>query len=547
MESLFLPDPDEDDEAYIERIKLCLAFDDPSKQYIRCLLNKIKYGVTYSKAIEKKVKKLQEELSVFSPEKLNKLYEKAKEQVKEDREKAEEEVAELVGITKVTSEEESESEESEEEKSEESEEEESEGEESEEESTAESEGSEEPAKEEKGKQRKIKKIIEEEVPPTLSITIDRKVVFPDISDVNLLEGELTKAENVLAFKEAILDFQFGKATRILSGNALLKAKREAQSWFSRNFYLNLARGNIKNFIIEKFESKDLDSERVKIILKNPERTEIVDWTINNDSEVEFLFKKKRIGTSLRIYKILGDKYTGKEKRRGEQIFKVLLRYWALGFDNNYLSIPGKVVQYKNSFDLECFGSPFNTHIGYFGPFPEIEENFGSVGSYFSDLLPAGTATFNPPYDEEFIELAAARLLKVLKKREITVFCVLPVWDAEEREILGLPLYDPKGEKVKTIDEAAAFVGYDMLVDSEFMKEQAVWKNVSFYDFLSDSYISIGPVIVMILSSTKTKLKLEKLREIWLEGEKEKSEKEKEAPVEKSKKSGEKEKAGPSAK
>ncbi|VVB70519.1 Phosphorylated CTD interacting factor 1 WW domain protein [uncultured archaeon] len=90
---------------------------------------------------------------------------------------------------------------------------------------------------------------------------------------------------------------------------------------------------------------------------------------------------------------------------------------------------------------EGFASPMNSRlIGKVGAkfcslFPETDEVFGSIGSFFSNHLynQSGNWIINPPFIESIIDLMADKILTELDeclkiKKEIMCFILLPSWE-----------------------------------------------------------------------------------------------------------------------
>lgn len=98
MDSLVAADSNENEKARILRITLSTAFEDAASPYVRCFINKLKYGTTYSDYIEKKITKLEKEfvLSTWGDLKTN--YNDNKESIEEEIGRVDQAIDDLVDI-----------------------------------------------------------------------------------------------------------------------------------------------------------------------------------------------------------------------------------------------------------------------------------------------------------------------------------------------------------------------------------------------------------------------------------------------------------------
>lgn len=66
---------------------------------------------------------------------------------------------------------------------------------------------------------------------------------------------------------------------------------------------------------------------------------------------------------------------------------------------------------------ECFASPLNSHFtSYCSAFPDIDQYFGSLGSFFSFYPRQGSFQANPPFDPSVIHLMAVHIDRLLGAR-----------------------------------------------------------------------------------------------------------------------------------
>lgn len=164
------------------------------------------------------------------------------------------------------------------------------------------------------------------------------------------------------------------------------------------------------------------------------------------------------------------------------MFIIRLRYEILSPKEKsiYLSLPPDLVEEFGA-DVELFGSPFNTLLPYCSAFPDLENKIGSLGNYFKYKLKSNMRyTWNPPYDNWFMEKAAIRLIDQLDKTKgITVLISIPIWDNETRRKINLPL---------TVERP--YYTYLILKESKyFISQKILTKNQSkFYNYFNNKYV-----------------------------------------------------------
>lgn len=219
-----------------------------------------------------------------------------------------------------------------------------------------------------------------------------------------------------------------------------------------------------------------------------------------------------------IEQMLREKYVGPINQISEYLFIVGLRYSILEINNHHLSIPKSVVEL---FQFELFGSPFNTIRPYFSPFPEIETVFGSKGSFFVTPLPGEylSFTFNPPYDEVFMERAVIRLIDQMKKHPCFVLCVLPLWDPHSRKEAGAPICTRELVGTNDPNKARKFDAYDRLVESGLIVEQTIRKRdfdaPVFTDYVAQkNNLVLCDIHLILLASCSFRIPLAKIIEAW---------------------------------
>jgi hypothetical protein len=115
-----------------------------------------------------------------------------------------------------------------------------------------------------------------------------------------------------------------------------------------------------------------------------------------------------------------------------------LRYQALSSQNNQLSLPpllsSRIIE-ALPMTAELFSSPFNRHssLPFCSLFPDLEREWGSLGSFFDYEPGPGVYFANPPFDAYFMEMMARRMITHLSQIEdLTYVVTLPLWDHELR-------------------------------------------------------------------------------------------------------------------
>lgn len=353
-----------------------------------------------------------------------------------------------------------------------------------------------------------------------------------------LESDLQELVKTSRFLQAIID----KTTQLklikYPDCDKKKLKWNRIEWASRWFFVNLAKGNIINFHIYRFENNDLNSQEIVSILENidkgprrnsretssdsdpesprlateekskllnllgiEENTKLKISDVHYGKVLEFMGYRVKI--DFRRLSLLMDKYLGPANRSMEYIFSVAFRYNLVAESGFQLAIPPEVV---GIFQFECFGSAYNTVKPYFSAFPEVEKYFGCRGSFFTSLIPAefDLVTFNPPFVEIVFEMATKRLLQQMKNRQLTAVCTLPVWDPETQNERGFRQLNKR------------FEAFDMLINSPYLKEKIVLnrEQAPFYDHISRKLISAVNIHVIILSSGNPKITLSTIINAW---------------------------------
>jgi hypothetical protein len=158
------------------------------------------------------------------------------------------------------------------------------------------------------------------------------------------------------------------------------------------------------------------------------------YRINNPIAKKYgLIKAKKQFYKLdkRIYDKLKAEYTGPANQIHNYILCALLRYDTLGSEANQFvhNLDYKEMMRKEvGADFECFASMFNHYYsGYCSMFYDIEQFFGSSGSFFGLTMNKGCFHVNPPYDENLLD-KMGKHIKANIKPGVVINAALPKWD-----------------------------------------------------------------------------------------------------------------------
>ena len=361
-----------------------------------------------------------------------------------------------------------------------------------------------------------------------------------------LESDLNELVRTSRFLQAIIDKTSQIKINTYPQCDRKKLKWNRIEWASRWFFVNLAKGNIINFHINKFENNDLSSEEITAILENvekiprrssndknsdsdPESPRVaLDLCIvssemekskilnligsDNSNKMKLInahygkileFMGYRVKMDFQKLNLLINKYIGPPEQMMEHIFSVGFRYNLVAESGFQLAIPPEVVRL---FQFECFGSAYNTVCPYFSAFPEVEKYFGSRGDFFKNDIPNefDIVSFNPPFVEIVFEMASKKLLEQMQKRQLTIVCTLPVWDPVSQSEHG---FRQMGKK---------FEAFDLLVNSPFLREKIILNRdrAPFYDHINKKLISAVNIHILILSSGSPKITLQSILAAW---------------------------------
>lgn len=185
---------------------------------------------------------------------------------------------------------------------------------------------------------------------------------------------------------------------------------------------------------------------------------------------------------------------------------LLLRYDFLGSLNEHLSVPPKMLK-ELKIGTELFGTPFNTScLDYCSPFYDVEKYFNSKGSFFDMKFESGKLyIFNPPFDEDLMKFASAKLLNELENiPDLVIIITLPVWDSVSQKALNIR------------DNGMDFEAYEMLKNSKFCRDKSILhKNIHlYYNYFDNRFVSVSYTHLLLLSNCITPLRASTIDDLW---------------------------------
>lgn len=232
-----------------------------------------------------------------------------------------------------------------------------------------------------------------------------------------------------------------------------------------------------------------------------------------DNKVTLMYEWSDIDTisytmNINMYNRACSIYVGPRDKQDEHILVLMSRYDACGTTNNHCSVPPSIVSFCN-ITTEMFGSPINTcAMQYCSPFPDIEQYFGSLGSFFDPRLRLSSGVYlcNPPYDETIMAAAVSKVIKALESNaEITVVVVLPVWDSKsQKEVKG------------RLDLGMEFEAHKMLLQCGFIRSQMMldFATYPFFDYYLNASVKITDTHLIVLSNANCELNVVDISQQW---------------------------------
>ena len=199
-------------------------------------------------------------------------------------------------------------------------------------------------------------------------------------------------------------------------------------------------------------------------------------------DLEFDIKDKRLVNILDNllipfdeYNKLKNNYSGK-KNMDDMIWIILFRYQLLGSNNHQLGVKSNIMQQMNenyNLNFECFASSINCTFKYYcSVYQDVEQYFGSVGSFYNLIPKKGTFGMNPPYQKDIIESAIHKALGFLSdakenKNDLTFIITIPIWDLEGKKKFTNDL--PQQKKLSLNIKALAHLNSANIIALEVLK------------------------------------------------------------------------------
>jgi hypothetical protein len=188
---------------------------------------------------------------------------------------------------------------------------------------------------------------------------------------------------------------------------------------------------------------------------------------------------------IKIYDKLVNVYTGPKNKIDEYLWAIIFRYQLLGSNNHQLAVLPQIFAKLNTdynLNFECFASAINNTFNNFcSIYYDLEQYFGSKGSFFNMKPVKGTFGFNPPYQKDIMELGISKLLTFLDessmtKNDLTFIITIPIWDIEGKKAMK-ELYNNELEKqnidygefeiINNVKNSKYFKGLRMISKEEF--------------------------------------------------------------------------------
>jgi len=230
----------------------------------------------------------------------------------------------------------------------------------------------------------------------------------------------------------------------------------------------------------------------------------VTFDIKNKKLINIL---NNISIPISIYNKLSKCYSGESNKIDNYIWAILFRYQLLGSNNHQLAILPNIMEQLNSdysLKFECFASVINNNFNDFcSIYYDLEQYFGSVGSFFNMDLIKGTYGFNPPYQKDIITKGINKLFDFLNNTtsDLTFIITIPIWDIEGQLIMNNKTTINYGdfEIIKNIKESKYFRGLKMILKENFTYidyNYGLYKNKT----IQDTYVIILSNTLMGITS-----------------------------------------------
>lgn len=302
---------------------------------------------------------------------------------------------------------------------------------------------------------------------------------PELSDQDL--QDIIKKDNVLEFKKNDVK-QLAKKTKKLISDAYKKLK-------------SLAYDDTQIFRIDKKHNEHNIIELKLVLLPNAKLSTELKKMITDDKESDNLLHTYKVSffnykhmKRLFIHQVYDLYYKDTpdfdEVAFHRALYMLLYRYHTLQGGGTQASIMPDLKRYlKQSLNVrvELFGSAINTsNIRYGSIFDDVEETFGSLGSFFNMNIRSGYYELNPPFDVTTVRNMFEKLSMWLQIAERNQKPLL--------FIVFIPTKERKIEKCK---------GFKELKKNEYLRNTIFVQKKDFpyiYTNLTFTKVKIKPII-----------------------------------------------------
>jgi len=195
----------------------------------------------------------------------------------------------------------------------------------------------------------------------------------------------------------------------------------------------------EKFVIEIQNLKPKESKIIrKCLSEDGSRTYLRQSTTNNNTSISTLYYNKL----LQLY-ILAQKQQNQvcDLEKFEScLFVLIIRYSSFAggtqkFEGTGLqaALPGKAFEVMNRYygvTMECCASPFNCYfLRFCSAFPDVDQYFGSLGSFFNFFPTSGSFEINPPFSQEFMVKMVNHIETLVQNTEeaLSFMIFIPEW------------------------------------------------------------------------------------------------------------------------
>ena len=194
-----------------------------------------------------------------------------------------------------------------------------------------------------------------------------------------------------------------------------------------------------NFLIEKkkINKSNIEIKMKMVMIKNSKFIKLFPNKIY-DKKYQVIIYKERYDYLKSLYIKNGGIDNFKDL-----IYSILIRYFTLGSNNNQLAVsPNTMNIFQNEYNMnfESFASAINFNSEHFcSLYPDLESIFGSFGNFFETDFIKGCFNFNPPFQEDIINLGIEKIMYHLEnsKEKLTFIITIPVWDTIGKKQFGI--------------------------------------------------------------------------------------------------------------